>query len=177
MSSFIRSVPRGKWPCYPKSYFLSVKSSFLSVGFTLLELMIVMGIIFTLAGIMVPSYVRMMDRARITMAIADIKTIEKQIAAFKFEYDRLPDSLDQINCEGMNDPWGNPYVYMSFAAAGKGGDDKVRKDHSLHPLNSSYDLCSMGKDGASVAPLTAEVSRDDIIRANDGGYVGLASEY
>jgi general secretion pathway protein G len=139
--------------------------------------MIVMGIIFTLAGIMVPSYVRMMDRTRITMAIIDIKTIEKEIAAFESEYDRLPDSLDQINCEGMNDPWNNPYVYMSFAATGEAGKIKVRKDHSLHPLNSSYDLCSMGKDGASVAPLTAEVSRDDIIRANDGGYVGLASEY
>src|ERR1035437_4561472 len=115
MSSFIRSVPRGKWPCYQKSDFLSVKSSFLSVGFTLLELMIVMGIIFTLAGIMVPSYVHAMDRTRITIAIVDIKTIEREIAAFEFDYDRLPASLDQIDCAGMKDPWNNPYVYLSFA--------------------------------------------------------------
>jgi general secretion pathway protein G len=26
-------------------------------------------------------------------------------------------------------------------------------------------------------PLTAKVSRDDIVRANDGAFVGLASEY
>jgi general secretion pathway protein G len=44
-------------------------------------------------------------------------------------------------------------------------------------LNSSYDLFSAGKDGNWVAPITAAVSQDDIIRANDGAYVGLASEY
>ena len=33
----------------------------------------------------------------------------------------------------------------------------------------------MGKDGDSKSPLTAKASRDDIIRANDGGYIGLAS--
>jgi len=45
------------------------------------------------------------------------------------------------------------------------------------PINSDFDLYSMGKDGRSVAPLTAKDSRDDIVRANDGGYVGLASEF
>ena len=64
---------------------------------------------------------------------------------------------------------------MNFADAGKKA--KQRKDHSLHPLNSTYDLYSMGKDGDSKAPLTAQASRDDIIRANDGGYIGLASGY
>jgi len=54
---------------------------------------------------------------------------------------------------------------------------KVRKDRFLVPLNSDYDLYSMGKDGQSKAPLTAPVSKDDIVRCNDGGYVGLASEF
>ena len=35
----------------------------------------------------------------------------------------------------------------------------------------------MGKDGSSVAALTAKASRDDIIRANDGGFIGLASRF
>jgi general secretion pathway protein G len=35
----------------------------------------------------------------------------------------------------------------------------------------------MGKDGASVSPLTARASRDDIVRANNGAFVGLASDY
>ena len=54
---------------------------------------------------------------------------------------------------------------------------QARKDHFLVPLNSDYDLYSKGPDGKSSPPLTAEASRDDIIRANDGAYFGLASDY
>jgi general secretion pathway protein G len=35
----------------------------------------------------------------------------------------------------------------------------------------------MGKDGKTAAPLTAKASRDDVIRANDGRFIGLGSEY
>jgi general secretion pathway protein G len=35
----------------------------------------------------------------------------------------------------------------------------------------------MGKDGQSVPPLTAALSRDDVVRGNDGGFVGLARDY
>jgi general secretion pathway protein G len=35
----------------------------------------------------------------------------------------------------------------------------------------------MGKDGDSVSPLKAKASRDDILRANDGAFVGLAATY
>ena len=59
----------------------------------------------------------------------------------------------------------------------KGKKDKVRKDHNEHPLSTDFDLYSMGKDGKSVAPLTAKASRDDIIRARNGGFIGLASDY
>ena len=53
----------------------------------------------------------------------------------------------------------------------------ARKDRFLVPINSDFDLYSMGKDGQSVSPLTAQKSHDDIIRANDGGYYGLASNF
>ncbi len=52
-----------------------------------------------------------------------------------------------------------------------------RKDRFLHPINSDYDLYSMGKDGRTTEALTAKMSHDDIIRANDGGFVGLASQF
>ena len=50
----------------------------------------------------------------------------------------------------------------------------MRKDRFLVPINSDFDLYSMGKDRISQIPLTAKASRDDIIRANDGAYIGLA---
>ncbi len=63
------------------------------------------------------------------------------------------------------------------AAGGNASRGRPRKDRFLHPINSDYDLYSMGKDGESVEPLTAQKSHDDIIRANDGSFVGLAVEF
>ncbi len=67
---------------------------------------------------------------------------------------------------------------------GGGGQDpnsgppaQPRKDRFLVPINSDFDLYSMGKDRESVAPLTAKKSHDDVVRANDGAFVGLASEF
>jgi general secretion pathway protein G len=53
----------------------------------------------------------------------------------------------------------------------------MRKDKNLVPINSQYDLYSKGPDGESLAPLTAKKSQDDIVLANDGGFVGRASDY
>ena len=57
---------------------------------------------------------------------------------------------------------------------GKGKGKGLEKDS---PLNTDYDLYSMGKDGMSAPALTDDVSKDDIIRADDGVYTGLASAY
>jgi general secretion pathway protein G len=148
-----------------------------TAGFTLVELLIIMAIIATLASIAVPIYIGLTDRARIAKAIADIRILESEIAMFELERTRLPVNLDEINRAALKDPWDNPYEYLSFAAAGTGWRGAARKDHSLVPLNSTYDLYSKGKDGVSASPLTAQASGDDIIRANDGGYIGLASGY
>jgi general secretion pathway protein G len=53
----------------------------------------------------------------------------------------------------------------------------MRKDRFLVPINTYYDLYSMGPDGQSQPPLTARVSRDDVIRANDGQYFGPAEAF
>ncbi|MBY0401297.1 prepilin-type N-terminal cleavage/methylation domain-containing protein [Myxococcota bacterium] len=54
---------------------------------------------------------------------------------------------------------------------------EVRKDRFQVPINSDFDLYSMGPDGETRAPLSPPVSRDDIIRANDGAYYGVAAEF
>jgi general secretion pathway protein G len=97
----------------------------------------------------------------------------------KYRADRnnmsLPDSLTDINYANYLDPYGNPYQYLNIQTSkGKG---KCRKDKFVVPINTDYDLYSMGKDGQSQSPLTAKDSRDDIIRANDGAYIGPAYGY
>ena len=57
------------------------------------------------------------------------------------------------------------------------GKGKLRKDKNLVPINSDYDFYSMGSDGKSFPPLTANDSRDDIVRGRNGAYFGPASEY
>jgi general secretion pathway protein G len=57
------------------------------------------------------------------------------------------------------------------------GNGKVRKDRNLHPLNRDFDLYSMGKDRKSVSPLTGGPSRDDVVRASNGSFVGLGKDY
>jgi general secretion pathway protein G len=145
---------------------------------TLVELVLVVAIIGILAAIAVPSYLGYSEKAQLRGVVADIRHIETTLTEFYYEYKCYPASLAVVGQDTLLDPWGNPYQYLPIlcgAPPGSGG--KVRKDKNLHPLNSTFDLCSMGPDGKTVAPLTAQDSRDDIIRANDGRYVGPAADY
>ena len=52
-----------------------------------------------------------------------------------------------------------------------------RRDRFLFPLNTDYDLFSLGKNRVTRVSLGDPASLDDVIRANDGGYFGLAAKY
>jgi general secretion pathway protein G len=128
-----------------------------------------------LVAIAVPTYQNYQDRVRTFKAVADIRPIEALVLTYKAEERSLPASLAQVGAAGMRDPWGNPHQYTNLEDTK--GNGAARKNKNLVPINSDFDIYSMGKDGASVSPLTAKASRDDIVRANDGRFVGLASEY
>jgi len=144
-------------------------------GYSLVELMIVVAILSITAAIAVPSYQGMVYDAQVVSAIADIKQISNEITLFRLTNRRYPASLQDVGMDGKLDPWGRPYEYLLMTS--EQGKHGFRKDKNLHPLNSDYDLYSCGRDGDSVPPLTARQSRDDIVRANNGGFVGLAINY
>ena len=144
-------------------------------GFSLVELLIVAAMLATLVSISVPIYARALDSARMAHAIAEIQTLQKEIFVYDVQTGDLPLTLEDIDRERLTDPWGTPYEYLNFT--GVKGKGKMRKDRFLVPLNSRYDLYSKGPDKKSQTPLTAKASRDDIIRANDGSFVGPASEF
>ncbi len=145
-------------------------------GYSLVELMIVVAIISILAAIAIPSYREMIYSAQIVTAIADIKQISNEITLFRMTNKRYPASLQEVGMDGKLDPWNRPYQYLLIAGM-KNGKGAVRKDKNLVPLNSDYDIYSCGRDGGSFPPITAQRSRDDIVRANNGGFIGLATNY
>ena len=147
------------------------------LGFTLMELLVALALVGTIASIAVPAYYKYVDRANIVDAAVDIRTIEQIIARYEAREGELPDSLADAGAGGFIDPWGNPYQYLRIEGAGLKGKGALRKDKKLNPINSDYDLYSMGKDGESKKPLTAKASHDDIVRAANGAFVGLAINY
>ena len=146
-------------------------------GITLIEILLVIASIGILTAIAVPSYQNYYYQAQVAEAIGDIKSLEVAIAQFQADnVDALPNSLSDVGAGNKLDPWGHPYQYLVIPLNGS-SLGLVRKDKSLHPINSDYDLYSLGRDGKSVPALTAAASQDDIIRANNGQFVGLASNF
>lgn len=146
-----------------------------SSGFTLVELLIVLAILLTITAIAIPNLMAAIDQAKAAKAVGDINAIETDIAAYQTIYGLLPDDLSQISDANLLDPWGAPYQYLNHSTMK--GNGQARKDRFLVPLNSDYDLYSMGKDGVSSPPITAKPSLDDVIRASNGSYVGLAASF
>ncbi len=143
-------------------------------GLTLIELVIVLAILGVLAAIAIPGYSGYRERARIKQAATDIGGINVNIKHYVTDNRTLPPNLAAVGAGSKVDPWGRPYVYVNLIVEGVG---KARKNKNLVPINSEFDLYSKGKDGATATPLTAKPSRDDVILANDGRFIGLASDY
>jgi general secretion pathway protein G len=152
-------------------------------GFTVVEFVFVLAIAALILAMTMPFVNRYIERAKVTRAVADLAEMSKAIRAFDKRTGGLPASLSTVTDDsGANlgygtrvDPWGYPYQYYDLPHAR--GNGIARKDKILKPLNSDFDLYSIGPDGQTSASLAADVSRDDIVRARDGGFVGPAWEF
>ena len=143
---------------------------------TIMEVVIALIVVAILAAVALPMYNDYIERTKIVQAKGDITDMDVLIAQFQSDNKgQYPNTLGDIGKAGLLDPWGNPYRYLNLSTMS--GNGQVRKDKNLVPINSDYDLYSRGKDGATQGPLTAPVSRDDVIRASNGRFVGLASDY
>jgi general secretion pathway protein G len=148
-----------------------------SKGFGLLELLAVLVVASLLVALAIPSYSAFTERAKITRAIGDIGSLSLAIDQFRLNNDdRIPLSLAELGVVVPVDPWGRPYEFQNIGALGPGVGG-LRKDGQLNPLNTDFDLYSRGKDGDSMGPLNAKASRDDVIRANNGAFIGLGEDY
>jgi general secretion pathway protein G len=141
------------------------------------EIAITLAIAAVLGAISLPAYNGYIERTRTKTAILDIRQLETVIEAYELQWEAYPPTLADVDAASLRDPWGNPYQYLRIQGGGLKGKGKLRKDKFLNPLNADFDLYSSGPDGDSKGPLTAKASRDDIIRANNGGFVGRAEDF
>ena len=145
-----------------------------SKAFTLLEVLIAIAILAVLAAISIPIYAQYKVKLNNAIAVTDIVNIQVAVESYYQANDAYPGSLTDVNMNLLLDPWGIPYEYLNLDGVPIGA---MRKDQALVPINSDYDLYSKGPDGLSVPPLTAAPSWDDIVRGNNGSFVGIASDY
>jgi general secretion pathway protein G len=143
-------------------------------GLTLVEVMVVAAIIGVLAALAYPSYIAFRYKGQVAAAVNDMKRLELALYNYNNENGRFPDTLTAAGLAAFRDPWGAPYQYMPITPATA---HAVRKDRNLHPINTDFDLYSKGRDGRSVKPLTAHDSQDDVLRARNGDFYGLVSNY
>lgn len=158
--------------------FIRQRHTRISMAMTFVELLVVVAMVGTLAAIGVPAYNNYIDKVKTHQCIEDIRFIEAALKAYRNEHGTFPETLDPIPQAQILDPWDNSYVY--FKIEGKTNAEKqanCRHLGTMIPMNNDFDLCSMGKGGKYNRNITTQKAQDDIIRLNDGAYVGLVSEY
>ena len=144
-------------------------------GFSLLELLITVAIIGLLSAIALPSYRDYADRVDNGLAVAGVNQVIQALERYYIDYDSFPLTLADAGVGTLPDPWGSTYLYLLFDENTKRGE--MRKDKNLVPVNDDYDLYSMGKNGTTSMPFNSAQGRDDIVRANNGRFIGLAEDY
>jgi general secretion pathway protein G len=118
-------------------------------AFTLIELLLVLVILATLAALVVPKFTKRSEQAKVTAARTDIANIETSLDSFEVDCGRFPTTEEGLmalleqptNARGWHGPylkrgmpkdhWGNPYIY------------RYPGQHNT----SGYDLWSFGPDG------------------------------
>ncbi len=144
-------------------------------AFTVIEFAVTLLIATLFYFTIAPAILGMVDKVNSKTTVDEITDLQDSIDDFFEDNGFLPDSLDEIFDPIPLDPWGNPYQYLNHDSGN--GNGALRKDKNLVPINSDYDLYSMGPDGKTASPLTAKISHDDIVRGRNGAYVGLGLDY
>lgn len=144
------------------------------VGFTLIEMMLVVAIVALLFSLLAPVVTQARRKATITIAITDIRSLMQLITIYEDDHrGAAPKNLASVVDHEVLDPWNGEYVYNRFDTISA---DDLRYYEAGNPLNSRYDLYSHGPDKVSSPSLNSGSGRDDVVRAADGLIVARASE-
>ena len=117
-------------------------------GFTLLELLVVLGIIAMLAGIVGPQVMKHMGESKTKAAKVQIEDLSATIDMYKLDVGRYPTTNEGLNAliESPNTAkrWNGPYLQKSKVPL----DPWQNEYHYLSPgEHGKFDLYSYGADG------------------------------
>jgi general secretion pathway protein G len=138
-------------------------------GFTLIEMLLVVVILSTLAAMVIPRFTGRGEEAKVAAALADVQShLPSALDLYELDNGRFPATAQGLDAlldapsappapknwkgpylkkkNGLKDPWGNAYQYRS---------------PGVHNAQD-YDLASHGPDGV-------EGGEDDIINWEQGG--------
>lgn len=121
-------------------------------GFTLVEVIVVAGIIAILAGILVPLILKEIDESRISRAVADIRSISSALIVFKKDNGPWP-TLDSACASVLTLLVGDGNVPSGLAAQGFDDTSDINFSESLS-LNSNG--CYTRWKGPYIAMISAD---------------------
>lgn len=117
------------------------------LGFTLLELLVVIVIIGLLAGLVAPRYFDQVGKSNTKVAKAQIESLEKSLDQYRLDVGRYPTSeqgLAALNTKPANvDKWQGPYLKKAVPADPWGNAYQYKSPGE----HGEYDLASLGSDG------------------------------
>jgi len=137
------------------------------------DVLVAVAAVLIVGSFAIPAFNGYLERARVARAVSEIGTMSLRLHQWQRSGHTLPQNLAEAGITTV-DPWGRPYVYLRAADASR---SHLRKDGDLVPLNSDFDLYSLGPDGVSALALPAAPSRDDVVRAANGAFIGIAANY
>jgi len=122
-------------------------------AFTLLEILLVVGLLALLAAFAIPALVSQGEKAKIDMARSAIGPngpLSGAIKLFHFNIGRYPESLNELmekpTDDEVSDKWQGPYLEDESGLKDPWGRDFQYRQEGQHN-ESKYDLWSMGPDG------------------------------
>jgi len=107
-------------------------------GLTVIELIVVISVIFVLAGIILPQGLMMKEKAKISLAKLQLHEIAEAVESYRMREGRYPANHTELSKKDpygvpiyfqkvpLNDPWGNPYFYDAWE------EEAVFTSPSLH---------------------------------------------
>jgi general secretion pathway protein G len=115
-------------------------------GFTLVELLVVLGIIALLAAMVAPQVIKYLGSARAETASMQLKNIESALELFYLDNSKYPTELKAlVEAPAGATDWRGPYLKKAGALLDPWGKIYVYKLPGEH---GNFDLSSLGRDGA-----------------------------